>query len=381
MVKVYTHEYLSKTNVLTLRSTEASRADLVGANRDSYGGGVNRENYAYPFIHDNFEKEFGNMKFDVIIGNPPYQLGDGSQSISLYDKFLNSADKLNPRYISMIIPSRWYTGGKGLSEFRKRMIERNDIVEIHDFVNPADCFKEVGISGGVCYFLIDKKHNKEATVYNHYGNEIISKSKRYLKEKDLNVFMRDNIALKIYKKINKINKKKFNSLVSVQTPFGIHSSFNDFKLKKDETTPIKIYIKGNKFGYIKEDQILKNKDLVYKYKVYVSKSYSITEAYKQQILNKPFVGENNTCCSQTYLLIGPFDNKEEAENVKSYMETKFFRFMLSSIKNSQDNMRDTFIACPLEDFSKPWTDEELYEKYKLTQDEIAFIEERIKKID
>ena len=326
------------------------------------------------------------MQFDLIIGNPPYQLKtteiEGkSNATPIYNKFIEQAKKLCPRYLTMIIPARWYAGGTGLDNFRHSMLTDDSIKEIHDFVNEKDCFSGVDIKGGVCYFLRDSNYHGDCKVSQHVGNDIVSESTRPLLENGLTTFIRHNDAISILNKVREVDdlSTSFASLVSPQTPFGIISSFKDFhKIKEDGD--VKFYT-AKKEGYVNPVHIKSRKEFVEGYKVYISKAYGAGEGFPHQIINKPFVGERNSCCSQTYLLIGTFDTEDIAANVVSYMKTKFFRFMVMLKKNSQDAMRGVYSLVPLQDFSKSWTDEELYKKYNLSEDEVALIDSMIRPMD
>lgn len=358
---------------------------ICGANKKSF----DEHSHAYEFIHINETRleALKNMQWDLIIGNPPYQfktteIEGKSNATPIYNKFIEQAKKLCPRYLAMIIPARWYAGGAGLDTFRNTMLHDNSIREIHDFVNEKDCFSGVEIKGGVCYFLRDASYHGDCTVFQHEGNDIVSSVKRPLLEGGLSTFIRHNNAISILNKVKTIDdltKNSFSPLVSPQTPFGIISSFKDYHTDEEEGD-VKFYTAKNE-GYIKPENIKARKELAKDWKVYISKAYGAGEGFPHQIINKPFVGEANSCCSQTYLLIGPFDKKETAENVVSYMKTKFFRFMVMLKKNSQDAMRGVYELVPLQDFSKQWTDSELYKKYNLTDEEIALIDSMIKPMD
>lgn len=339
------------------------------------------ETYAYQFIHtNNPEKIFKNMKFDVIIGNPPYQLNVGVEqenyAIPLYHNFIQQAKKLNPRFLSMIIPARWYAGGRGLDEFRAEMLNDNRITKIVDFPNAMDCFPGVDISGGVCYFLWERDKKDECEVKTFKGNDVVSVMKRPLLEKNCETFIRFNQAISILRKISIHSESTFDTLVSAQTPFGIISSFRAFKDKPFKDS-IKIHtVKG--VGYINEDVVTKNKHFIKEHKVYISKSYGERGNYPYLFLAKPFYGEPNSCCSQTYLHIGPFSSKKRCDNVIGYIKTKFFRFCIMQRKNTQDAMRNAYSFVPIQNFDESWTDEKLYKKYGLTDEEIAFIDSMVR---
>lgn len=359
------------------------KCKYCGANQEVYNRGDTAEQYAYQFIHtDNPEKIF-NMKFDVIIGNPPYQLNVGVEkdnyAIAIYDKFVRQAKMLNPRYLCMIIPARWYAGGRGLDEFRDEMLHDSHIIELVDYPNAVDCFPGVDISGGVCYFLWSRESSESCHVKMIRGNNKITESKRPLLEPGCNSFIRFNEAISIIRKIRKKNENSFASIVSPQTPFGIVSSFSNFATAIYQGA-IKIHtVKG--VGYVSENSITKNHDWVKPWKVYISKSYGERGEYPYRFLAKPFIGEPNSCCTQTYLLLGPLSSKMEAENIISYINTRFFRFCVMQRKNTQDAMRQVYQFVPLQDFSHPWTDEMLYKKYNLLQEEIDFIESMIRPME
>lgn len=364
---------------------QGGKCTYCGASQATYDRDDALETHAYQFIHtDNLQDIFGvDMKFDVIIGNPPYQLNVGIEqdnySIPIYHKFVEQAKKLNPRYLSMIIPARWYAGGRGLDEFRNQMLTDEQIRTIVDFPNAVDCFAGVDISGGVCYFLWERDSSGNTQVKSIRKN-IINTMYRPLLEKNLNTFVRFNEAISIIRKIRHIHQGEwFDSIVSPQTPFGLYSSFNDY-LDDPFQNSVAIYtVKGKK--YIHREQILKNLEWVDGIKLYIAKSYGERGDYPYLFIGKPFLGEPNSCCTQTYLHIGGFQNEISARNARDYMTTRFFRFCVSLRKNTQDAMRAVYANVPIQDFSESWTDEKLYKKYGLTQEEIAFIESMIRPME
>ena len=361
------------------------RCEYCGASKGEYLRTESRDTYAYPFIHKSIKEIFHkDMQFDVIIGNPPYQLNVGVEkenyAIAIYHKFVQQAKKLDPRYLCMIIPARWYAGGRGLDEFRDEMLHDEYIKTILDYPNSTDCFPGVDLAGGVCIFLREatQKH-KEVRIVSYKGNEITSEMDRPLLEKGLNTLVRHNKAITILRKVQLYKESTFDSVVGPQTPFGFVSSFRDFK-EKPFLNSVKYYTYGFT-GYVSLDQVKKNQQWVKPHKVYISKAYGERGDFPYLFLGKPFYGEPNSCCSQTYLVVGPFENKNICENVMTYICTKFFRCMVMLKKNAQDNMSYVFGCVPLQDFSHPWTDEMLYKKYGLTQDEIAFIESMIRPME
>lgn len=361
---------------------DGNRCIHCGASKDIFGD--RKETHAYALIHDINPEELFKMKFDVIIGNPPYQLNVGVEkenyAIPIYQKFVEQAKKLRPRYLEMIIPARWYAGGRGLDEFRKDMLNDREIIQIHDYPDSTDCFPQVDIAGGVCYFLWENRKNDDCLIRSYRKGKKPTDLKRPLLEKGLDTFIRHNDSIAILRKVRNEDEKTFESLVSPQTPFGFVSSFKGFKKEKTKGDNIKYYTYGS-IGYVNKEQIQKGFDLVSKHKLYISAAYGERGDYPFYFLGKPFYGELNSCCSQSYLVVGPFNSKQEAINVSTYIATKFFRFMIMLKKNAQHNMRQVFQLVPMQDFSKPWTDEELYKKYKLTKEEIAFIESMIKPME
>ncbi len=362
---------------------ENGKCKHCGANRAQYDRVETIETYAYPFIHKDINKIFKNMQFDVIIGNPPYQLEDGggrdSAAIPLYHKFVIQAKLLSPRYLSLIIPARWYSGGRGLDEFRDEMIHDKRLRELHDFPETSDCFPGLNIRGGVCYFLWDREYEGMCKVVNHISNRI-NVSVRQLNEFDCPVLIRYNESISILHKVQMVKEDTFNKYVSVSRPFGMRSNFEDFVGEKDEVNRIKLYRFGT-CGFISIDKVTNNTHLIDKYKVIVSKASPGGDEYPHSIISSPILSEPNSVCTETYLVIKSIDTKREGENLISYMKTRFFRFMMSLVKNTQNISRASYMFVPMQDFSHPWTDEMLYKKYDLDKDEIAFIESMIRPME
>ena len=362
-----------------------------GASQEVYDRSDTLESHAYEFIHtDKPNTLYNNMTFDVIIGNPPYQLNVGVEkenyAIPIYHKFVEQAKKLNPRYLTMIIPARWYAGGRGLEEFRNTMLTDNRIRVIHDFPDAADCFPGVQIKGGVCFFLWDRNKRGNCLVTTHLNNNIDGPMERPLLEKHSKTFIRYNKSISILHKVYKDGCDCFSSLISPQTPFGLVTSFkgNSTKINNND---LKLYISGNEkefkggVAYVPVEMITKGKEMIPWHKIYIGKAGSGSDSFPHSILSIPFYGEPYTVCNQTYLVIGPFENRMQSENAMSYIKTRFFRFMVLLKKNSQDAMREVYSFVPLQDFSKPWTDEDLYKKYGLTEEEIQFIESMIRPME
>ena len=359
-----------------------NKCEYCNASKEVYDRDNILESHAYHFIHTDEPKEIFNMKFDVIIGNPPYQLSDGGFGKSakpIYHKFIEQAKKLNPRYMSMIVPARWYNGGKGLDSFRKDMLNDDRLSELHDFPDTSDCFPGINIRGGICYFLWEKNYKGDCNVISHKGDKVGSPIKRPLLEKGLNIFIRYNEAMSIFKKVRTLNENPFNTIVSTRKPFGLATNFSDFKNSKGNNS-IYLYRFGDN-GYVSKNQIEKNKSFVDDWKVLVPKASPGDDSYPHLILSKPIVAEPNSCCTETYIVVGPFKNKEISNNVAQYMLTSFFRFMVLLAKSTQDVTKKTYVFVPMQDFNKTWDDKALYDKYNISDDEQKFINSLIRSID
>ena len=366
-------------------SWENGRCLHCGASQQVYDREEHLESHAYAFIHQPIQEIIPNcpMKFDVIIGNPPYQLSDGGAQASakpIYDQFVQQAIKLKPKYLSMIIPARWYAGGKGLDDFRDQMLNDKRISTIHDFPNSADCFSGVVIEGGVCYFLWEEHYQGDCLVVTHEKDQQISEMKRPLKEGNIATFIRYNEAISFLRKVKNKKEDSFSQFVSSRKPFGLATNVRgrtNPPKEKNVHNIVKLYQNGG-VGYLYREEIPNNKQWVSEHKIYIGRAYGSGGKIPHKVINNPTYGEPNSACTETYLVIGPFENKETCENVMSYIQTKFFRFLVLLIKNTQDAPKKVYELVPMQDFSKPWTDKELYEKYQLTKDEIQYIESMIR---
>ena len=317
---------------------------------------------------------------DIVVGNPPYQIMDGGAKASaspVYHLFVETAIKIRSNYLSMIMPARWYSGGKGLDSFRNTIMKSNKIKKLFDYFDPNDIFPGIDISGGVCYFLYDNSFNGLCEV-NNFRNGIKTSLIRPLLENGETTFVRFNEATKIMQKINLKKDESFVKIVSSRKPFGLDTKPTICRTKSQNNIKIFAYPEN---GYIKRDEILSHSDWVDKYKVYISYAYGERGDFPYFVLGKPFFGEKNTCCSETYLVIGPFETEAETKNCISYIRTKFFRFLVLQKKNTQHATSKVYSEVPLQDFSHPWTDEELYEKYGLDLFEREYIESLIKPMD
>lgn len=355
---------------------------FCGASQKEYERGDELETHAYEWIHTIKPEEIFKMKFDVIIGNPPYQLSDGGAQASatpIYNRFVEQAKKLNPRYMTMIIPARWYAGGKGLDTFRASMVMDRRIRVLHDFINASDCFGNgVEIKGGICFFLWDRDHVGKCKVFTHTGDKTVEQNERYLQEDGNDVFIRYAEGVSILGKVQSANEKTMDEMVSSQKPFGLRTYVHGEQ--KRFAGSIKLYERGGT-GYVNRGEITKNENWIDQPKVFISAAYNAGDSIPHQIIGKPIAGEAGSACTETYIVVGPFNAPFEVNNAISYIQTKFFRFLVMLRKSSQHAASSVYAFVPQQDFSKPWTDTELYKKYGLTDDEIAFIESMIKPME
>ena len=280
-------------------------------------------------------------------------------------------------------------GGRGLDEFRDEMLHDTSLSVLHDYPNASDCFPGVEIKGGVCYFLWDRDNKGDCCISSHNGKQIVSSSVRPLLENGMETFIRHNEMISILKKVQSYSEKSFAEIVSANDPFGYDVRVADsYKRVKPSysLTPkdgmVKFFYNGwrkDGIGYVERTSIRKGHELIDKHKVLVAKAWGTGNIHTDWI--NPFLVEAPSVCTETYLVVGPFDTELEAKNAISYTQTKFFHIMVSIMKITQNTMQKAYSCVPLQDFSKPWTDEELYAKYNLTQEEIDFIESMIKPMD
>lgn len=320
------------------------------------------------------------MKFDVIIGNPPYQLetgGSGRQAMPIYQKFVQQAKKLNPRYLMMIIPSRWFGGGMGLDSFRAEMMNDDQIRKIVDYVDARECFPGVDIAGGVCYFFWARDTHGKCTVVN------IFHGKEWTSERSLNefsTFVRFGPAVSILRKVVGLGEDSMTRIISATRPFGLQT-----KDRPDGTGELYLISSAGR-GYISASRVTAGHEMINKWKVMTSKTSHDHAGQPdkdgtRRVLSRLELLSPQSVCTESYIILGTFENKNEAQNCLDYVNTRFVRFLISIRSFSQDITRDRFAYVPVQNFREPWTDEKLYKKYGLTQDEIAFIESMVRPMD
>jgi hypothetical protein len=372
-----------------------------GASQAVQDRGDELETHAYAFIHSDDIKARvaelfgGDMQFDVIVGNPPYQLGTegfGTQARPIYQQFVEQAKALDPRFLCMVIPSRWFSGGMGLDAFRESMLSDSRLRSIDDYLTASDVFPTIGLKGGVCYFLWDRDNPGSCRVTTHYKTDEPSTAVRPLLEEGIDVFVRFNEGLSILKKVAAVESgggtslalpedKRFMNLVSSIGAFGLDSTFRGNAKRADGD--LKVYRNGG-VGYIARSEITKEQAALDKWKVFVGRAAPGTgnkDTYPHRIISTPFLGEPGSISSWTYMHIGPFDTKAEAQSVLSYLSCRLTRFLILLHKPSQDTTRRVYTFVPTQDWTKKWTDGELYAKYGISAEEIGFIEKMVRPMD
>lgn len=359
------------------------KCTYCGASEEVYSRTDDLETYAYQFIHTDKPQNIFNMKFDVIIGNPPYQLSDGGHGRSaspIYHKFIEQAKKMNPKYLSMIVPARWYSGGRGLDDFRNTMLTDRRLSKLVDFENFSEVFPGVDVAGGVCYFLWEKDHSGPCEIVN-WKDGVITKAKRELNEFD--IFIRNNLAVPIIKKVAKIENPKhyLNKVISSSKPFGIRGFYKPKKAGIPCHFAQRVGLK-----YAAKEDITDRFKFLDKWKLLIPKS----PIAGQTDFSKPvgFYYEGNTriakpgeCCTETYLVAFASKSKKEVESFKSYLFTKIARFFLLQAVVSQDITREKFMFVPhLNCYNEIYTDQILRERWNITDEEWSFIDSKIRDI-
>ena len=384
---------------------EGEKCRYCGAGKSVFDRAMGLETHAYAFIHtDNIKARlaelFGEkMQFDVIIGNPPYQLDDGgfgASAVPIYNKFVEQAKALEPRLLAMVIPSRWFFGGRGLEDFRKSMLSDRRTRRLVDYPDSRDVFQGVDVAGGICYFLWDRDNLGECSVVAYEHGQEPDEVVRPLVELGAEVFIRSNKALPILKKVVAAENgdasgrlelpadKRFDAHVSSQKPFGLRTFFRGTEQKSADDDVLVLQSRGR--AWTSRSEITSGQELIDKWKVFTSKSSSehagqVDKNGQRRVLSLSGVIPPGSVVTETYILLGAFDTEDEARNCFSYVVTKLFRFLIAVRSSAQDLARSAYSFVPKQDFSKAWTDVELFKKYGLAEDEVAYIERLIRPMD
>ncbi len=357
--------------------------------KETFSRDQDLESYAYGFIHSSeikvrLAEMFGEqMKFDVVIGNPPYQMKDGAGGTAdslIFHLFVEQAMRLEPRYLSMVIPSRWLAGGRGMEDFRKEMLGSKKLVRLVDFPVSKEVFSSVEVKGGICYFLWSPETQQTCDVSIVRGGEMTT-SKRSLDEFD--VFVRESRSVEILRKVQAFCEKSITEMLTADTPFGIATNFSAYRNVERKGDIVLHYVNGGKrgTGFVSRSVIEKNTHLLDKWKVLVPKAGSDGgQKIPDAVLGKPWLCPPDSACTQTFLAFS-CKSKSEAKSIESYYRTKFFRHLVSLRKLTQDALRPMYTWVPQQSWDQEWTDEKLYKKYGLTKDEIAFVERMIRPMD
>jgi site-specific DNA-methyltransferase (adenine-specific) len=364
------------------------RCRFCGASKGALSRGEGMETHAYAFIHSDDIKAriaelFGGaMQFDVIIGNPPYQLADASASASaspIYQSFIEQAIALEPRFLVMVTPSRWFVGGKGLDEFRSKMLSDRRIRHITDFIVDKDAFPTINVNGGVNYFLWDRDNAGDCSIVTvERGGVAGAPVARSLNEFD--VFVRRNQAVSVLRKVQAKQEKTFDARVSSRKPFGLPTNFFGGN-SRSTARSVKLHSSG-KVTWVSRAEIPAKREWINSWKVLVGRATDGNEKYPLPIWDQrgPFVAGPGEACTETYLVAAVAGSKSEAEKIVSYMRTVFFRFLVSLRKITQDNKADVFGFVPDLPMDRVWSDEALQRRYALTDEEVAFMKSMIREM-
>lgn len=361
------------------------KCTYCGANAKDYNRSEGLETHAYAFIHsDDIKTRLaelfgGNMQFDVIIGNPPYQLGSsggdsqGSFAMPIYQKFVQTAKRLDPRYVVMVTPSRWFAGGRGLDEYRSEMLSDAHLRELIDFPDATDAFPGMDISGGVSYFLWDRSHDGPCNVRTLSAGVSSGVVARQLDA--YNVFVRYNMGVSILEKVWPSGVDVDRSLavkVSPTQPFGLRTSYRGAPTAKGLRKAVVLRSSEGE-SWIARADIPRNEEWIDQWKVILGLAYGERGAFPYWITSSPEILGPGTACTETYLVIDRFDSEAKAKVFASYLRTRFARFLISLQKYTQHLYSDRFSFVPDLPMNQTWTDEKLYKKFGLTPTETTFI--------
>ncbi len=368
----------------TEHTWDDGRCEYCGAGQQTLDRGAEFETHAYPFIHTTdittrVNELFGvDMQFDVIIGNPPYQLsteGHGNQARPIYHLFVEKAFELDPRYAVFVTPSRWMAGGMGLNDFRTRMLSDKRLKSIVDFPKLYEAFPGVKIRGGVSYFVWDREHDGPCefqTIWD--GKPTTPPVARHLDAYD--VLVRRNQAVPILEKVRARGEPTLDKRVSSQKPFGFATNYRGRPSSDGLADPVRLFA-NQRTAWVEREAIETKPEWVDRWKVLMTRIQGTSAAVETKFLSKPIVAGPGTACTETYVVAGEFQTREEAQRYAGYLRTRFVRFLVSLRKPAQNALRPVYAFVPDLPLDQEWTDEKLYERYGLTEDEVAFIESRV----
>jgi hypothetical protein len=364
------------------------KCKYCGASQKTLDRGEGFESHAYAFIHTHDIKTAirewfgGDMEFDVIIGNPPYQLGTegyGNQARPIYHRFVEQAKNLDPRYLVMVTPSRWFSTGMGLSEFRASMLSDRRMRNIVDYPKLYEGFPGVKIRGGISYFLWDRDYDGPCTVETMWDGKPVGKPvARYLDAYD--IFVRRNEAIPILEKVRAKGEPTLDLRVSSQKPFGLATNFKGKASSVGLASPVRLYA-NQRIDWIDRSAVPANAVWIDMWKVLMTRIQGTSAAVETKFLSKPIIAGPGTACTETYIVAGQFQTEAEATNYARYLRTRFVRFLVSLRKPTQDALKQVYGFVPDLSLDRDWTDAKLYERYGLTEDEIEFIESQVAEHD
>ncbi|MEX2375628.1 MAG: Eco57I restriction-modification methylase domain-containing protein [Dehalococcoidia bacterium] len=364
------------------------RCRYCGTGEKNFERGEELETHAYAFIHtDNVNARmaelFGeNVQFDVIIGNPPYQLGTGghgNQARPIYQQFVEQAKQLDPRYLVMVTPSRWFSGGMGLGEFRRTMLSDRHMRNIVDFPKLYDGFPGVKIRGGISYFLRDRDYEGPCSIQTMWDGEPLGQPvSRSLDQYD--IFVRRNEAIAILEKVRVKGEPTLDKRVSSQKPFGLATNFKGRVSPVGMSDPVRVYA-NQTLLFVERSEISANVEWLDEWKVFMTRIQGTSAAVETKFLSKPILAGPGTASTETYIVAGHFDTEAEARRLAIYLRTRFLRFLVSLRKPTQDALKHVYGFVPDLPLDEEWTDAKLYERYGLTADEIAFVESQVAEHD
>lgn len=369
------------------------RCKYCGASKRDFEREEGLELHAYGLIHNDDPRKwvgeiFGQeMQFDVIIGNPPYQLndggGEGAGAIPIFQRFITAAKKLDPAFLTMVIPARWYTGGKGLDLFRKEMLEDKHLSQLHDFPETEMVFPGVNIRGGVCYFLMDRSNSELPKITNYSTTSAPISSTRELAIRGTDLVARYNKGISILEKVAAKTSETYSNRVMSRNPFGISSNFDKFSTTRSSESDLVLYRSRRSRGddkvvFINNSRVTQNRELIGTTRLIVSKASPGGDDFPHAVFSEPIISEPGSVSTETYLVVDVFEDSAGAERLKSYMRTKFFRFMVAMVKSTQNISKGSFQFVPVIPLDRHWNDTSLAELFEIDESESNFMSEIVR---